>query len=490
MISGDSPLLNESHVLYPLRFLFRPPIEGCNYMKSLARTITTYATGATQTALRAQQIALICSSYGLAGSLMASGIEVGNRGLKFAKIKKGAPANAWDKVVGKKLVKTLVKLGPTFIKLGQVLATRPDLVGDEVTEQLRVLYEHVPAIPFREIQKILRRELGKTKVKEWFKSIDPKPLASASMGQTHRAVLKDGTPVILKVQKPNVAKTVKLDLNILESLARSVHAVYPKLQFLPIFNDFKEATLREIDYLEEAKNIDRFARNYSKLFSTSEVKFPKYYPELTTQRVLALEPLQGKRAYEMRKGSTVARDLASKSLSAILEQIFDHGFFHADPHAGNLFFLEDEGRVGFIDLGLVGHLDNKDKKKFLKVVLAVLKRDRDSLAKALFALGTPSAHTDYAKFEGDIQTLLDDVKKQGIDKLRMDQMVNRLLVIARKNGLVIPNRYVMMIRSCVIIEGVARALDPKISMFEIATPIVTRSLLKTYNPLGFLKRLF
>jgi ubiquinone biosynthesis protein len=459
-------------------------------LKTLARTITHYATGATQTALRAQQIALIFSSYGLAGALMASGIEVGNRGLKVAKIKKGSKSTPWDAVLGKKLVKTLIKLGPTFIKLGQVLATRPDLVGDEIAEQLRVLYERVPPISFREIQKILRRELGRQKVKEWFRSIDPKPLASASMGQTHRAVLKDGSPVILKIQKPYVAKTVKLDLNILESFARSVHAVYPRLQWLPIFNDFKEATLREIDYLEEAKNIDRFAKNYSKIFSTSEVIFPKYYPELTTRRILALEPLQGKRAYDLRKGSTVARNLASKSLSAILEQIFDHGFFHADPHAGNLFFMEDEGRVGFIDLGLVGHLENADKKKFLKVVLAVLKRDRESLAKALFVLGTPSSFTDYAKFETDIQAMLDDVKAQGLNNLRMDQMVNKLLVIARKNGLVIPNRYVMMIRSCVIIEGVAKALDPKISVFEIATPIVTKSLLKTYNPFGFLRRLF
>jgi ubiquinone biosynthesis protein len=464
-------------------------------MKNFARTITTYATGATQTALRSQQIALIASSYGLGGALASLGFEVGKRGLKVVRLNQvgnsARSATPWDAVFGQNLAKTFIKLGPTFIKLGQVLATRPDLVGEKVSEQMRILYERVPPIAYREIQKILRKELGRTKLKEAFKSIDPKPLASASIAQTHRAVLRDGTPVILKIQKTDVAKTVRLDLNILETIVRSIHSVYPKMQLLPIFNDFKEATLREIDYREEAKNIDHFKKNYSKIFSDSEVVFPRYFPDLSTEKVLALEPLQGKRAYDLRKGSTVARNMASKSLAAILEQIFDHGFFHADPHAGNLFFLEDEGgRVGFIDMGLVGHLDRKDKQKFLKVILAVLKRDRDSLAKALFALGTPSVRTNFKKFENDIQKLLDDVKAQGVDTVRMDQMVNRLLAIARKNELMIPNRYVMMIRTCVIIEGVAKALDPKISMFQVATPIVTKSLLKTYSPLNLIKRMF
>ncbi len=442
-----------------------------------------------QVAVRSQQISYSFYRHGVAGGLAALGVEAGKRGLRQVKVISGTSV-PFDAVFGKNLVRTFVSLGPTFIKLGQVLATRPDLVGDPIAEELKVLFERVPPVKFSEIQKILRREIGKANLKRWFLSIDTKPMASASMAQVHQAVLKDGTPIILKVQKPGTADTVRSDLAIIEAFVRPIHLVYPRLNLLQMFQDFKEATLREIDYREEAKNIERFRKNYKKFFSDSDVVFPRYFPDLTTEKVLALEPMHGSKLGELRKGSTVARKAAVKSLAAVLEQIFDHGFFHADPHAGNLFFMEDEGRVGFIDLGLVGQLDPDDKRRFLKVLMAILKRDRDRLAKALYELGTPGKKADYPKFESEIQMLLDEVKAQGIGNLRMDQLVNKLFAIARKNSVHIPNRYVMMIRSCLVIEGVAKSLDPKVNIFEIAVPIVAKSLMKSYSPLNLLRKIF
>ena len=442
-----------------------------------------------QVGIRSQQIGYIFSRYGVAGGLASLGIAAGRKGLHVVGLQ-GGPAVRFDAVFGKNLAKTFARLGPTFIKLGQILAQRPDFVGEPVAEELKVLLDRVPPVSFREIQKILNSELGKAKVKEAFRSIEPTPLASASLSQTHRAVLKDGAPAILKVQKRGVDELVRLDLIILDGIIRPFHLLYPRLGLLQVFEDFKAATLREIDYKEEAKNIDRFHKNYFKLFSSSDVMFPRYFPELTTTRVIVLEPMQGKRVAELRKGSTVARQAASIGLTAILEQIFDHGFFHADPHAGNLFFLEDTGRLGFIDMGLVGQLSPKDKRKFLKVLLAILQRDRERLARSLFELGTPNKRTNYAAFEKGIQDLLDEVKAKGVDSYRMEQLINKLLVVARKNGITIPNRYVLMIRSCLLIEGVAKSLDPKISVFKVATPIVAKSLMKTYNPLAYLKRLF
>lgn len=438
--------------------------------------------------VRSQMIGFTFYRYGLAGLMASLGIEVGKRGLSFAKVV-SRPTVRFDSVVGRDLARTFMKLGPTFIKMGQVLATRPDLVGEPISEELKILFDRVTPIPFRDIQKILRAEIGKAHLKKWFLSIEPKPMASASISQTHRAVLKNGEALILKVQKPGVAKVVRDDLLILEAFVRPLHLLNPSLGILPMFQEFKEGTLREIDYREEAKNIERFQRNYKKLFSDSDVMFPRYYPDLTTERVLALTPMQGSKFGELRKGSTVARQAASKGLAAILEQIFDHGFFHADPHAGNLFFMEDEGRLGFIDLGLVGQLHPEDKRKFLKVLLAILKRDREKLAKTLYELGTPGKRTKYDHFEKQIQELLDDVKKEGIKTIRMDQLVNRLLAVARKNFIVIPNRYILMIRSCLVIEGVAKSLDPNVSVFEIATPIVAKSLMKTYNPLRLFKKI-
>jgi ubiquinone biosynthesis protein len=193
--------------------------------------------------------------------------------------------------------------------------------------------------------------------------------------------------------------------------------------------------------------------------------------------------MRGKPVADLKKGSRSAKQAAFKSLSAVFEQIFEHGFFHADPHSANIFFVEEEGRMGFIDTGLVGQLDPKDKKLFLQVLMAIVKRDRKKLAESLYQLGQPSPDTKYDEFESAIQAMLDKVKAKGLEKAKLDQLVNQLLAIARQNQIYIPNRYVMMIRSCLIIEGVAKGLDPKVSIFKVAVPVVAKSLIKSYNPL-------
>ncbi len=445
------------------------------------------ARDAARAMLRTQEIGVVLMRSGAWGFLSAIGFEIGKRGLNLVK-KTAQPAHhaapqTFDSVMAVQLKRLLIDLGPTFIKLGQMLASRPDIVGATVSEELRSLFDSVPPVSFRRIKHILNVELGRRVVRERFRSIDTKPLGSASIAQTHRAVLKNGGPVILKIQKPGVSKTIRSDLVLMDGLARTGQLVYPKLQLRALFDDFKQATLREIDYREEAKNIARFQHNYKSLFVKTTVAFPNFIPDLTTERVIVLEPMRGTQVSTLKKGTTVARKAATKSLEAMLEQIFDHGFFHADPHAGNLFFMEDTGGVGFIDLGLVGSLEPDDKRRFLKVLFAILKRDRRLLAKSLFALGTPSAKTQVDLFEKAIDELLDDIKAQGLEKTHVEQLVTRLLEIARNEGVFIPNRYVLLLRSCLIIEGVAKGLDPKLSIAAIATPIVARSLLKSFNPL-------
>jgi ubiquinone biosynthesis protein len=430
---------------------------------------------------RSQQIGLILSTSGVASILANLGLEVGKRGLSLAKVSKAKPIPL-DTVFGKRLALLLVQLGPTFIKLGQMMATRPDFVGEAVAEELRILYDKVPPLPFSKIRRILKNELGKDRIKDAFRKIDATPLASASLSQTHRGELKDGTPVIIKVQKPGVATVVQRDLLLLEWWIRPLHFAYSGLGLLPAFEDFKQATLREIDYRQEAANIDRFRKNYFRLFSTSDIVFPGYFAELSTERVLVLEPMRGKSVSQLQKGTTKAKKAAEVSLAALLEQIFDHGFFHADPHAGNLFFIEEHGQIGFIDLGLVGQLDAVDKRKFLKLLMAVIQRDKNKLTRGLYELGTPSKSTDFAVFEKEIDALIEDMKKTGVAHIRIDKLVHRLFGVARKNGIYIPNRYVLMARACLVIEGVAKSLDPNLSMWQVAVPIMTRSLMKSYLP--------
>jgi ubiquinone biosynthesis protein len=459
-----------------------PPSAWTNTGNEIYATLSRSA----RVALRSQQIAFVFTTRGLGGLLMSLGVETGKRGLALL----GGPASPLpvDAAFGRSLALTFARLGPTFIKLGQALATRPDFIGAGAAGEMRVLFDRVSPISFAEIRRILVRELGRQTVEDAFQTIDTRPLASASIGQTHRGALRDGSPVVIKVQKPHAAEIVRLDLEILEGLVRPAHRHYPRLGLARMFEDFRDAALREIDYREEVKNIDRFRTNYRRLFGSADVLFPRYFPELCTENVIVMEPMRGKNLAELGSENGAAREAASKSLAAVLEQIFDHGFFHADPHAGNLFFLEEDGRLGFIDLGLVGRLEPEDKRKFLKVLLAILQRDRKRLAKSLYDLGSPGATTEYSGFEADIDELLDEVKDTGVHNLRMDQMVSRLLAIARTNDFDIPNRYLMMIRSCLMIEGVAKSLDPSINVAKIATPIVARSLMKSYSPLTLLRR--
>lgn len=410
------------------------------------------------------------------------GFECGKRGVLWI-APKSAKKVEFDSVFGKNLARTFQEMGPTFIKLGQVLATRPDIVGEGVAKELEVLYSGVRTISLKEVKKILVRELGKKKVNGEILSIEETPLGSASIGQCHRATLKDGSSVVIKIQKPGVSDLIRLDLKLLEWFVKPAAAAFPKLGLNEMYQDFKESTFREIDYRQEAKNIDQFKKNFRRVLTGSNVVFPKYYPKLSTSKVIVLEPMRGKPISDLEKGTRSAKQAAFKGLSAVLEQIFEHGFFHADPHSANVFFVEEEGRMGFIDMGLVGQLEEKDKRLFLKVLMSIIKRDRKLVAQSLFQLGTPGKATKYDKFEKEIEALLEQVKSEGLENVKLDQMVTKLMAIARRNQIYIPNRYVMMIRSCLIIEGVAKSLDPDVSVLKVAVPVVAKGLLKSYNPL-------
>lgn len=431
--------------------------------------------------IRSQEISYCFSRYGVAGSLTSLGVELSKRG--FAKVRKRKDlAIPLDSVLGKNLALTFAELGPTFIKLGQLMAQRPEWVGEPVASELRILFDRVPPNSFRQIEKILKSEWGKKKYADSILKIEKKPLASASLSQTHIARLKDGREVVLKIQKPGIERIVSLDLMLIESGVTVLETLYPKLNLKMAFMDFKDATLRELDYREEAKNIDRFKKNNSGLFSNSSVVFPDYEKSLLTKRVIALEPLRGKKATDIKANSRVAKRAAVIGVSAVLEQIFEHGFFHADPHAGNLFFMEDSGKVGFIDLGLVGQLEAEDRKKFSKVMLAIIRRDRKELSKAIYQLGVPGKTTHFDQFEADVEKLISELRNVGLKNLPINKIVDRLFKIAHKNQIFIPNRYALMIRSCLMIDGLAKQLDSQSSLMGLAAPVIAKSLVRSYNP--------
>lgn len=439
-------------------------------------------------AARTQKILYVISRYGLTETAAALGIEVGRRGLRLLQNKKPFTGSLAS-VLGVELAETLVRLGPTFIKLGQILASRPDIVGEKCAEALRLLLDKVPPIPFSHVQAVLQKELGIKKLHQWIEKIDPTPLGAASLSQVHKARLWDGIPIVLKVQKPGVDRLVRTDLAILQTWVTLLSPLLRAYDLAGGFQSFKEATLAELDFRNEAKHIDRFRQNYRQLFSDADVTFPRYLPELTTQRVIALEPMHGKKLSQMKGGTTQAHRVARMSVVAILEQVFQHGFFHADPHAGNLFFMAEEGKIAFIDLGLVGQLSEEDKRMFLKLLFAVLKRNKNALIGALYELGEANRKTNYKRFEKEIEDLISEVQKKGLQGFSLEKLISKLLKIAKRNHLKVPNRYLLMLRTFLVIEGVAKSLDPTLSLITLAPPIVARSLAKSYLPGRWFKRL-
>lgn len=425
---------------------------------------------------RYQQIWWCFVRVGVIKNATDFGLEMTSRGLSWTGLikKNNKPILS---LFGRNLAHSFQLLGPTFIKLGQLLATRTDLLPNEITKELEVLLSSVKPVSTKKIKRILHRELGKNRVSQLFSEIEDKPLGSASLGQCHRATLKDGRVVVIKVQKPGVSRSVLLDLKLIEYFVVSFSVLFPQMSFEEVFEDFKTATLMEIDYLLEAKNIDRFQKNFKSLLGSPSVVFPSYINNMATSKVLILELMRGVPFVYLKKGSRAAKRAAYRSLEAVFEQIFQHGFFHADPHAANMFFIEEEGRIGFIDLGLVGSLSDLDKDLFLKILVAVLRRDRKQLSQALFNLGEPGKKTSYKDFEDDIDLILNEIKKEGIKKIKIQKVVAQLFQVARKNSLHIPNRYIMMVRSCVMIEGVAKSLDPQISLFQVALPILSKGFM-------------
>lgn len=427
-------------------------------------------------ALRYQQIWWCFFKYGVVKNITDFGFEMTLRGIAWTGAIKKIDTSLL-RLMGANLARAFQELGPTFIKFGQLLATRPDLLPPEISQELEVLLAAVKPVSIKKITGVLKQELGKELLDELFLEIDKKPLGSASLGQCHRATLRNGSIVVVKVQKPGVSKTLLLDLKLIEMIISVLSLGFSIESVQEAFEDFRGATLQEIDYQLEAKNIDRFRKNYKGLLQTPSVVFPTYIQNALTAKVLILELMRGVPFTYLKKGSRPAKRAAYRSLEAVFEQIFQHGFFHADPHAANMFFIEEEGRVGFIDLGLVGELSERDKKLFLKILLAIVRRDRKDLSQALFKLGVPGRKTCYEDFERDIDRVLDDVKATGLKKLKIQKIVNQLFDTARTNSLKIPNRYVMMVRSCVMIEGVAKSLDPEISLFKVALPVLTKGFM-------------
>ena len=383
----------------------------------------------------------------------------------------------------------LQDLGPTFVKLGQVMATRVDLLPPEWTAELGKLQNAVPALPFAEVRPQLVEDLG-AEPEAVFERLEETPLAAASLAQTHRAWLADGSAVVLKVRRPGIRDTVEADLRLMARLAEIVEERAPDLRrYHPaeVVQQFSVSLRRELDFAAEARNAERIAANFA---GHDEVVVPQVYWEWTSERLNVQECLQGIAGTDLAAVDAAGLDraqLAATGADIVLKMVLEDGFFHADPHPGNIFYLPD-GRIGVIDFGMVGRVSEQRRFQIVQLLHGLVERESAPVADVLMEWGEGAGEVDEARLQADVGAFVDQYRGVPLKDLRMGVMLTDVTTILRDNGLSLPPDLALMIKAFLTLEGMGRQLDPDFDMAGAARPFLQRVVLQRYSPRTLLKR--
>jgi ubiquinone biosynthesis protein len=383
---------------------------------------------------------------------------------------------------GVRLRRSLDDLGPTFIKFGQLLSTRSDILPEGVLFELQKLQDTAKPMPAGAAQRIIERELG-APVEERFDRFDPVPLGSASIGQVHRAVLRDGEVVAVKVQRPEAPGRVESDLELMREFADFLDRRFGQRIFVDVRGlvaEFETVIRRELDYTAEAANARRFGAN----FAGTPVVIPKVYLELTTSRVLTLQYIEGTRFRDIRPlllTPSERRRVASMGADAIFEMAFEDGFFHGDPHPGNL-LLTPDGDLALLDFGMVGYMSRSDIEALSRLFIAVVQRDAAAALRGLESLGVRYALEVRTDLVRDLRGFLNKYSGLSVGEVTLGQALSELIALARRYRLRVPPVFPLLTKALVTAEGLARSIDPTINVYEVARPYAQRLLLERYDP--------
>ncbi|MCS6942099.1 MAG: AarF/ABC1/UbiB kinase family protein [Geminocystis sp.] len=377
---------------------------------------------------------------------------------------------------------SLLELGPTFIKVGQLFSTRADLFPTEYVEELSKLQDKVPAFSFEQVKEIIQQDLGKP-VEELFLSFDPIPLAAASLGQVHKAQLKSGEEVVVKVQRPGLHQLFTIDLAILKQITRYFqnHPRWGKgRDWMGIYEECSRILWQEADYLNEGRNADTFRRNFR---GVDWVKVPRVYWRYTSPRVLTLEYLPGIKIsnYEALEAAGLDRKrLARLGARAYLQQVLNDGFFHADPHPGNLAVAPD-GSLIFYDFGMMGTLKANVKEKLVEMLFAITEKNADKVIAALVDLGALQMPEDPSAVRRALQFLLDNFVDKPFEEQSISQISEELYEIAYDQPFRFPATFTFVMRAFSTLEGVGKGLDPDFNFMEVAQPFALEIMAEFSN---------
>jgi len=427
---------------------------------------------------RVQEIGAVLLRYGFGDLVRRLGIA-----LHWKEAARSAPLNAPESAR-----RALQDLGPTFVKLGQILATRVDLFAPEWIDELEKLQDRAPASPYPEVRAQLCDDLGGPP-ETVFAAFDAQPIAAGSIAQVHRARLADGTDVAVKVRRPGIVPVVEADLRLLARLAEMLETRFPELaRFRPreVVRQVAATLRRELDLATECRNAERVAANFG---DRPEIVVPKVYWDWTSERVNVQQYIDGTPSRDPEALAAAGLDravLAHRGAQAMLKMVLEDGFFHADPHPGNVFYLPGN-RVAFIDFGMAGHLSERRRDELVRLLDGLVSRDAEAVMDILLEW-TGAAQVDSEKLAGDVDAFIDRYHGLPLQELRMGAMLGDMTTLLREHRLALPPDLALVLKACVTLETYGRELDPQFDMVGEAAPFLEAATLERFGPARLAKR--
>ncbi len=383
------------------------------------------------------------------------------------------------------------ELGPTFIKFAQILSTRPDLIPADVIQEFEKLQDDVPPFSFSEAKEIIESELGGD-LDNFFSSFEETPLASASIAQVHKAVLADGEIVAVKIQRPGLKKIIEVDLEIMLHLASLMEKNIEEISFQKptrVVEEFARTLERELDFGTEAASMERVAGQF---LNDRTIYIPKVYSDVSGMRVLTMEYVDGIKVSDIDKLEKAGLDLkkiTARGADFVMKQVFEFGFFHADPHPGNVFVLPNNV-VCVLDFGMTGSVDKRQRALFVDIMETLARKDAEKCARLMLELGEYDEEPDVRALEKEIDDFMGRHLFKSLKDIDLARLIQDLLDIATNNKIRIPPVIFLMMKAFAAMEGIARLLDPEFDMIAYAEPFIKRAKLARYAPENIASDLF
>ena len=375
------------------------------------------------------------------------------------------------------------ELGTTFIKFAQIASNRPDVLPDELIIELVKLQDAAPRVPDAEIKNILEENFGDL-FEEMVEHFDYNPIASASMAQVHRAVLTGGKEVVLKIQRPNIAQNIKADLSILKTLAGIIEQYFPKyaiFQPIELVNVFEKSILKELKFNLEAVNLTRFQRQFKR---RQDIYVPSLFKELSNKKVLCMEYVEGVKINnfeELDRMDVNRKKLAKQGVDLYFEQIFEHGFFHADPHPGNIFVLKN-GKICFLDFGMMGTITRENKQLLQDILLAFISQNPKRLKQIFMKMSEIKSPDFFVNMEDEINDHLSEYAHLSIGEIHLEEVTEIMKLIFFKYKIKLPANLLLLFKVLVIIEGLGRSLDPDFKVIKNLKPYIGKIWKDEFSP--------